>query len=327
MKKNNNNNFDILRLFLASSVVWHHFLLLTQTNISFFLFDVVDREVAVKAFFVISGALIWASGERTQKLWLFVKKRAFRVYPAYILVLLISVLWAFIVYEADFTAIFSYFFWNSLFLNFINPCIENVFQDNVICAVNGSLWTLKLEVGFYAFVGFCFYGFKNYRKQILVLFTILSIAINIIATYVYKDVVPQVYINQLPFLFFYFGIGALVFTKYKEISQVNNTLLFAFASFLYLLNEIFYPLFVITLVFYIGFGLPFKINLVRIGDLSYGSYIYHFPIIQILVASESLSGNKYFDIASVFGLVYICSLISWKIVEKPFLNFSHRGKA
>tara|TARA_R110000744_G_scaffold22045_3_gene56621 strand:- start:1799 stop:2773 length:975 start_codon:yes stop_codon:yes gene_type:complete len=319
-----NNNFDFLRLFLASSVVWHHFLLLTQQTITFFPFDIIDRELAVKAFFVISGALIWVSANRTEEALTYVKKRFFRVYPAYIFVLLISATVSFFLFSAGINEILSYLFWNSLFLNFVQPCIGSMFENNVICAVNGSLWTLKLEVGFYIFVGLCVFALKKRAISILVVFTLVSILLSLIFTYVTPDLIPKEYLHQLPFMFFYFGLGALLFPFYRDATLNVNNFIFLAASILYYISELFYPVFVISFVYFIAYGLPFKIELSKIGDLSYGAYIFHFPIIQLFIAFNIFTGDKHLDVVVLFIIVYVFSYFSWHILEKPFIKLSHR---
>jgi peptidoglycan/LPS O-acetylase OafA/YrhL len=301
-------------------------LLLTQQSIAFIPFDIIDREIAVKAFFVISGGLIWTSASRTEYVLSYFKKRFFRVYPAYIFSLVFFSLISFFIYSSEVSEIFSYFFWNSLFLNFIQPCIGSMFENNLLCAVNGSLWTLKLEVGFYIFVGFCFYVFKRKSLAILIGFTFISVLLSLNFTILNPDAINQVYLNQLPFMFFYFGFGALLFSFYTELSVKNNNFIFFSIAILYFISDLFYPLFIISFVYYIAYGLPFKINLSKLGDLSYGTYIFHFPIIQIFISLNLFVGNKYLDISIIFLLVYIFSFFTWHFLEKPFIQFTHRIK-
>lgn len=301
-------------------------MLLTQQSIAFIPFDIIDREIAVKAFFVISGGLIWTSASRTEYVLSYFKKRFFRVYPAYIFSLVFFSLISFLIYSSEVSEIFSYLFWNSLFLNFIQPCIGSMFENNLLCAVNGSLWTLKLEVGFYIFVGFCFYVFKRKSLAILIGFTFISVLLSLNFTILNPDAINQVYLNQLPFMFFYFGFGALLFSFYTELSVKNNNFIFFSIAILYFISDLFYPLFIISFVYYIAYGLPFKINLSKLGDLSYGTYIFHFPIIQIFISLNLFVGNKYLDISIIFLLVYIFSFFTWHFLEKPFIQFTHRIK-
>ena len=322
-----NNNFDFLRLFLASSVVWHHFLILTEQSIAFMPFDIIDRELAVKAFFVISGGLIWASAARTDDFITYFKKRFFRVYPAYIFVLILFSIISVLLFSTKAGEVFSYLFWNSLFLNFIHPCLGSMFENNVMCAVNGSLWTLKLEVGFYFFVGFCFYVFKKNALNILVSFTLISLFLNLLFIVLLPGLINSVYLHQLPLMFFYFGFGALLFSFYNALSVKNNNLIFIGVAVLYFLSDLFYSFFVVTFVYYFAYGLPLKINLSKLGDLSYGIYIFHFPLIQLFIALNIFTGNKYLDVFIIFIVVYTFSYLSWRFLEKPFIQFTHRIKA
>jgi len=75
------NNFTLLRLALAMMVVFGHFKLLFGTPYHPFPFNMAD--VAVDAFFVVSGYLIAGSYERTRGLWSFYVRRVFRLYPMY----------------------------------------------------------------------------------------------------------------------------------------------------------------------------------------------------------------------------------------------------
>ena len=73
------NNFDLLRHVFAFVVVWHHFNVLTGYRVSFIPFEIINSDVAVKGFFVISGLLIWISAINTKYWQAFFIKRAFRI--------------------------------------------------------------------------------------------------------------------------------------------------------------------------------------------------------------------------------------------------------
>jgi peptidoglycan/LPS O-acetylase OafA/YrhL len=75
-----------------------------------------------------------------------------------------------------------------------------------------------------------------------------------------------------------------------------------------------------ALVVYVALGAPHRGNFGKYGDLSYGIYILHFPVIQWLVSiglyRESPSGALAVTIAVVLALAFA----SWHLVEKPFLR-------
>ncbi|MDR3558729.1 MAG: acyltransferase, partial [Candidatus Pacebacteria bacterium] len=149
------NNLDCLRLIFASTVVLFHFGL---TGVPALAFDrYFSARFAVDAFFVISGLLIYRSYVRSSSARSYFEKRVRRIYPAYFTVVVLA---AFALCPLSSLPVSQYFgagFWkylgaNLVFLNFLAPSLPGVFTSNSISAVNGALWTLKIEVAFYLFV-------------------------------------------------------------------------------------------------------------------------------------------------------------------------------
>lgn len=319
------NNFDFLRHFLAFSVVWHHFIILTRNEHSFIIFDVIDSNVAVKAFFVISGLLIWVSATRTRTIGAYVLKRFFRLYPALIFILVIMSLTSLFFYEQSFDEVLTYLAWNSIFLNFMHPCIGDMFDNNVLCAVNGALWTLKLEVAYYIFVAIVVFMFKQYAYRLIVVFSIISFisetALLVIPSQ-FEHIATLLH-NQIPFKFYYFGLGVIIYNYEKYISTTN--LLFALfvgltGWFIFNIELFFLPLFVVSFVFLIAFRVP-AFNFSKFGDLSYGLYIFHFPLIQIFVYNNWLTGHFYIDFVVITSMLLVLSRFSWLYIESKSIAF------
>ena len=61
----------------------------------------------------------------------------------------------------------------------------------------------------------------------------------------------------------------------------------------------------------------------KLGDISYGLYLFSFPIQQLLIYLELSHDLINFIILSTTFSVAL-SAISWRFVEKPFLNLKHK---
>ncbi len=148
------NNFDFIRVLLAFIVfVGHLGYLSASADLEFLKHSPV--EVAVFAFFIVSGFLIARSYERTSTLKKYIMKRLKRILPGYWLVVVLCTVLLSLVSTVSFAEYFSssqthkYFLWNSVFMNFMAPNLPGVFGNG---AVNGALWTLKIEMCFYFLV-------------------------------------------------------------------------------------------------------------------------------------------------------------------------------
>lgn len=320
------NNFDFLRHLLAFSVVWHHFNILSRYDYSFTLLEIINSDVAVKAFFVISGLLIWVSATRTTDWRSYFIKRFLRLYPALILILVIVSAVTLFEFQQSTTDVIEYFTWNAIFLSFMNPCIGNVFDSNVLCAVNGSLWTLKIEVAYYVFVAFAVYKFKKNAYKLIFIFTVLSFLLESILYFLpvsYTDI-TQLLHNQIPFKFYYFGMGVIFYNYYKKVTTVMLfcLLMVGFIGwYLLKIDFIFLPLFVLSFVYIIAFKLP-AFNFSKFGDLSYGMYIFHFPLIQMFVYKGWFVNEIYVDFLMIMFILLLLSKLSWDFIENKFIHLS-----
>ncbi|QHS14343.1 acyltransferase [Shewanella sp. Arc9-LZ] len=316
------NNFDILRLFFAFCVVWHHYSVLNNVEFYFPLFEVFNSDVAVKSFFFISGILIWDSALRTKNVKTYFFKRLTRIYPALLLVLSVCSL-IFLFIGAEPLNLASYLSFSSVFLTFIQPCVNGIFDNNVICAVNGSLWTLKLEVAFYIIIALAVYFFKNKQFQFIMLLSLISLVLDVAYSLGTLDNIPFIsqLSNQIFFKLYFFGAGVFYY-NYKEYIGVKvlvSILLLSFLLQTFLNQSIFSTfLFVFSAVIILAFYAPY-LNISKLGDISYGMYIFHFPLVQFLVFSEVSTGDKAVDFLLFCIVLVFISKMSWDYVEKKCL--------
>lgn len=168
-KRLKHNNFDFLRLLFALIVVFAHCQALTgmEELKSYMLF--LSPEIAVKGFFVISGFLIFMSYERSTTLKSYATKRFRRIYPAYFTTIMICALGFSFISALPISEYFSVPFIKHLianlgFMNFLSHDLPAVFEGNQLTAVNGALWTLKIEVMFYAAVPLIVYLCRRWKR-------------------------------------------------------------------------------------------------------------------------------------------------------------------
>ena len=156
------NNFDLLRLIAAVSVILgHSFDLLNLLQPFPHLSGLSWGSLGVLIFFSISGFLVTRSWDNTPRVGLFVVNRALRLMPGLIVALsltalvlgpLVSVL-PLHTYLND-PATKGYVFSNATLQS--DWTLPGVFVHNVYpVAVNGPLWTLPLEVKAYAILLLC----------------------------------------------------------------------------------------------------------------------------------------------------------------------------
>ncbi len=86
------NNFDAIRFGLAFIVFLVHTYELSRAEGLRFLSQILSSQVAVEAFFVVSGFLIFMSYEKSADIRKYAVKRARRIYPAYVAVVVLCAL-------------------------------------------------------------------------------------------------------------------------------------------------------------------------------------------------------------------------------------------
>ena len=327
-----NNNFDFLRLLFAMIVCLSHCQNLTGMEELRFYLPFLSAEIAVKSFFVISGFLIFMSYERSTSLKSYAIKRLRRIYPAYFTIIVsCAILFAGIssLSISDYLSadLLKYLAANLSFGNFLQHSLPGVFESNPLNAVNGALWTLKIEVMFYVTVPIIVYlSTRIGRLPCLLIFYLLSslfaygcMKLGEHTGAAYWDQIGR----QLPGQLSFFIAGGLIYyyrDHFKQHIKIYGGLAMlyvgarCFTGSLPLLEPAAIAILVsfFGLFFYMGrFG--------KYGDFSYGAYIVHFPLIQTFIHLGWLQSSPYLFVTSIAALTLILGAIMWHLIEKRFL--------
>lgn len=334
----NKNNFDFLRFLFAFIVILSHIIDLSQFPDFIFLKKYFDTHLSVTGFFIISGFLITGSYVKTRNIRLYFIKRAKRLLPAYILIVLFSALFFSVFSIYNFQEYFSnsmlykYLFANLFFLNFIQPCLPGVFLNNILCTINGALWTIKVEVSFYIILPILIFLITKFEKKIIVFVAIYVLGLlYILGLYLTNFIIPEkhsfllILKHQLPGFLTYFISGISLFYFFDFYMKYKNKLIIiaiiVFSIEYYFNLEILRPIAMSLLLLYFAYGFKFLNNWGKYGDFSYGIYIYHFPVIQLVVSLNLLNNFNPFLVAfSIIVTALFLAIISWNFLEKKFLN-------
>jgi peptidoglycan/LPS O-acetylase OafA/YrhL len=276
---------------------------------------------AVYVFFAISGFLVTASVLRKPGFRRYAWHRFRRIYPAYLLCILLSVC----VLGPMFTTLplREYFAsgstaWHYLAQN-LSPVtlawdLPGVFAHNPVAnTVNGSLWSLGLEVRWYAYLGVLLLVGVVSRRW---LFTLVAIAFLGFASWEAMQGKP----DPLEFraLSMVFMAGALL-AQWREVVRVSHIgmLAFVLACALSHGTRAFFPLAVAAIAYgsyWFAYALPAP-RWPKHIDYSYGLFLYGFPVQQALLAAwPALGPLQLFALATPIALAL--AALSWHFVER-----------
>ena len=325
------NNFDLLRLVLSGIVCLVHSYELSGFRELSWITRFFSSAVAVKSFFVVSGFLVFMSYERSISLASYAKKRIRRIYPAYFTIIMICAIGATGISSKGIVDYFSlewlkYIAANLTFMNFLHPDLPGVFGTNKLNAVNGALWTLKIEVMFYFSVPLIGLLCKKYSHLPLLIFIYAaSAAYAGLLTMAAERTGSGIYIElarQLPGQLSYFMAGAAIFFFLDSFERHVRYYLPAAMTIL-AVNLVFplpllEPVALATVVAFFGLFL-YVGNFGKYGDFSYGFYIIHFPIIQLMIYSGWFSEDPWYFLITVILATLAGSFAMWHVIEKRFL--------
>jgi peptidoglycan/LPS O-acetylase OafA/YrhL len=335
------NNFDVLRLFAAALVLFSHSFALTglsEPKLGASSLGVVGVEI----FFAISGFLVIKSWLSQPRLHAFLFKRSLRILPALAVTVFASayVLGPLVTDTA----------WRDYFLSArpvhhvvdtltsvlsagvvgnIQYELPGVFANNPHGAVNGSLWTLPVEVRAYyllallGMLGLLVRWLPAVAGGGLLAVFVISVGGNWPAVGSTVDRLAGQ--QETLMLLAIFMTSALLYLKRARVRLTAPLAGAAMLAWLALSWTRFGPAVAVVTVPYVALFLAYRSGarlrvLTRHGDMSYGLYLLAFPVQQVvvLIAGKGLGpwGLAAVSLPLTYGLAYV----SWKVVEEPALR-------
>jgi peptidoglycan/LPS O-acetylase OafA/YrhL len=325
------NNFDALRLVAAVSVMFSHAFLIAQgTQKNEWLIRATGNQsilglCGVFVFFAISGFLVTQSYEQTADPVRFLVKRALRIFPGLLVASLISALvLAPLVTTLEPGAFFSqpapyrYVLGTTLLSTKVHelPGVEFV-KNPVGLEINGSMWTLRYEFMMYLMV--------------LALGTVRQLRVPVLLGLFALGLACLEFEHRFAFLG---GWGWLLafFTAGMILYKLRGTRIFdgrvALLALAGLILSVplrqfipLFPVFGCYLALWLALNprLP-ALPAARWGDLSYGLYIYGWPVEEGVI--WMLGGRGFWWQVLVLALPVTAALaaLSWHFVERPALR-------
>lgn len=333
------NSFNAIRLLLACLVlVSHSFPLSLAGGNEIEPLMRLTRQTeslgtaAVGMFFFISGMLITASWFRSGSMQNFVYRRILRIYPGFIAALLFTaaLTWA---------GCPTFRVWVDQYpLNWLALLVRDVIHlsnlsafgpyvyphDPLPQAANGSLWTIPGEFECYLMVAvFGTFAVLKRRAFLLVCTAGLWLA------YLVRLLHGGEWSTSVARLVLYFLIGILVWL-YRDKIPVSRTLAIVLAVLLLVTIHVapcflaLWPIAGSYIVLWVGLHSPWRwIRWTEKTDLSYGVYLYAFPVQQFLATFPSLR-NPYLMTLVALPTVLALAAVSWRFLESPCLKLKSR---
>lgn len=326
------NSFDLVRFVAASLVLVSHSFALSghvEPNVG----DIHLGLFAVWVFFIMSGFLITQSWLQYPRFMVFMIKRALRIFPALIVVCLVTIL------GLGLLSTLSYFdyiktpgtiqYFNNVLLFNTSYTLPGVFTDNVYpAAVNGSLWTLAYEFTMYLSVGLlgALVLFRRWGVfgiwlgllllNVIQLFDAGNRFFNFSLFYLDARLMSQLA------LMFYSGVVLQAFARripYRAALWVSALIAF------FVITHFFPSMTAVAAGLLLGYGVIGFCHLTtfhsfgRFGDFSYGIYVYAFVVQQVVAhATDTRSPLEMFVLS--FPVTVLLGIVSWHLVEERCLK-------
>lgn len=328
-------NMNLLRYLLSLGILINHFNVLGGHDIPYFISH--DR---IGGFFALSGFLMYPSYVKLSGTWEFVKHRARRILPTYVFIVLLCAALGVFVSSLSFQEYFTnkgllkYLAANLTFLNWLCPSLPGVFStpEFVETAVNGSLWTMKVEwlldlsVPFFVW----FILKTKWRKTFVALaLIVLSMLVRCYFWALYQntgsaiyEIMSRQFFGQMGF----FYMGMLIYFKRDFVSRYKRAIIL-FSLVLYIIgplvpygNIFIAPLAVPLLLLAVSMiGRTIK-RLEHRNCISYNIFLIHYPVIQVAIYLGINDMPTWISLIFVLVVTIIMALFTNRFIDRRFLS-------
>jgi peptidoglycan/LPS O-acetylase OafA/YrhL len=320
------NAFDHIRLVAAGLVLYsHQYALMGMREPFVAVLGASYGGLGIYIFFAVSGYLNTQSLAQHRSMQVYLFNRALRIYPALAACVVFTVILGFIV-ASDRDAyvsvkLLSYIAKNVTLFSGVKLAVPGVFESNVFPqALNGSLWTLPYEVKMYVVLAVCLAAARyNLVLPIIVFAGVCAIAL--LGTAGLLPVLPRNDFWVLFSILFLAGSAVAAVQSFTALVVAIGALAAAALVFAGNGEQLLARLLLLTAIV-IALGsitLPKRLRLPL--DLSYGLYLYAFPIQQL---SATLFTDFWPALAFSAVITFVLALMSALFIERYALRLKNR---
>jgi peptidoglycan/LPS O-acetylase OafA/YrhL len=346
LARNDLNSFDVVRLVLASLVVLEHsyFLIDNETTrdpVSILSGGQTNSgQLAVYMFFSLSGFLVTSSLLDSSGVVSFLIKRIARVVPGFLVATAVGCLIVGPLTSNDLVQFFHEQNWRNIIIEALalkQVGVRGILQGNPIQLVHGTLWSIVYEFNCYLLLAL--FGILGLMRPPCFVLLYASIAVALAAAMAVG--LPSIDNGILgllisspdnwPVLFPFFFVGSAFFV-FRSYIPKSGALLVASVTWIiisFCLGGAYWALLLggtyVILFASLSAALQVKVFGRRI-DLSYGVYLYGWPVQQLLLFYSGMKLPALALFAIALPMSYVIAWLSWTLVERPSLGLvRHRS--
>lgn len=206
----------------------------------------------------------------------------------------------------------------------MHPSLPGCFAENSV-AVNGALWTIKIEIAFYLLLPLLMCFLKKLKSLFQVNATLaLLYVLSVLYTSLmqkYADVfhLPSPLANQFPAFVSCFVSGMFCLFNWEWILRKLNFLIvpnvLIFALHYVTKTEFLMPISLCIICIFFAIRFTFLSSVASKTDFSYPLYLFHFPLIQLMAHFDFYKNCFPLAFFLTFAGVFLISIFALKIIS------------